>query len=81
MVRILFFLLLLPLLAFTDSNQSFSENEDPTIFHHVNVITGNLNISFQDALVQGAQLTLPPFLVHSECEKSVFLVFDLAPLR
>ena len=55
MARILFFLLLAPLLAFADSNQSFSENEDSTIFHHVNVITGNLNISFQDAVVQGAQ--------------------------
>jgi hypothetical protein len=55
MVRILFFLLLVPFLVFADSNQSFSENEDPTIFHHVNVITGNLNISFQDAVIQGAQ--------------------------
>lgn len=55
MARILFFLLLVPLLVFADSNQTFSENEDPTIFHHVNVITGNLNISFQDAVVQGAQ--------------------------
>ena len=55
MARILFFLLLAPLLAFADSNQSFSENEDPTIFHHVNVITGNLNIPFQDAVIQGAQ--------------------------
>lgn len=55
MARILFFLLLVPLLVFADSNQTFSENEDPMIFHHVNVITGNLNISFQDAVVQGAQ--------------------------
>ncbi len=55
MVRIFLLLLLVPLLVFADANQSFSENEDPTIFHHVNVITGNLNISFQDALIQGAQ--------------------------
>lgn len=55
MARILFFLLLVPFLVFADSNQTFSENEDPTIFHHVNVITGNLNISFEDALIQGAQ--------------------------
>lgn len=55
MARILFFLLLVPFLVFANSNQTFSENEDPTIFHHVNVITGNLNISFEDALIQGAQ--------------------------
>ena len=59
MARLLL-LLLTPLLAFADSNQSFSEHEDPTIFHHVNVITGNLNISFQDALIQGAQPILIP---------------------
>ncbi|EKE07824.1 MAG: hypothetical protein ACD_17C00505G0002 [uncultured bacterium] len=55
MIRILFFLLLVPFLAFADPNQLFSENEDPAIFHHVNVITGHLNISFQDAVIQGAQ--------------------------
>lgn len=55
MLRILFFLLLAPFLAFADPDQLFSEKEDPTIFHHVNVITGNLNVSFQDAVVQGAQ--------------------------
>jgi hypothetical protein len=48
---ILFFLLLLPFLVFSDS----TEKEDPTIFHHVNVITGNLNLSFQDAVIEGAQ--------------------------
>lgn len=52
---ILFFLLLIPFLGFADSNQLLFENEDPTIFHHVNVITGNLNLSFLDAEVQGAQ--------------------------
>lgn len=55
MARILLFLLLVPLLAYADSNQFFSESDDPAIFHHVNVITGNLNISFQDAVIQGAQ--------------------------
>lgn len=55
MTRILFFLLLVPFLVFADPNELFSENEDSTVFHHVNVITGNLNISFQDAVIQGAQ--------------------------
>src|SRR3990167_6858698 len=55
MAHIFFFLLLIPLFLFTDASQSFAENEDPTIFHHVNVITGHLTLSFQDALVQGAQ--------------------------
>ncbi len=60
MVHILLFLLLTPFLIFADLNQSFTENEDPTIFHHVNVITGNLNISFQDAVIEGAQPILIP---------------------
>lgn len=55
MERILFFLLLIPFSIFSDLTQPFSENEDPTIFHHVNVITGNLDISFQDAVIQGAE--------------------------
>lgn len=55
MVRIFFLLLLVPLLTFADVDPSLFENEDPTVFHHVNVITGNLNVSFQDALIQGAQ--------------------------
>jgi|GEM_PF-3620456 len=55
MIHILSSLLFAPLLIFANPNQLFSENEDPTIFHHVNVITGNLNISFQDALIQGAR--------------------------
>ncbi len=53
--NLLLLLLLAPLLAFTDLHQLFPENEDPTVFHHVNVITGNLNISFKDAVIQGAQ--------------------------
>jgi YD repeat-containing protein len=48
------FLLLTPLLQ-ADWDQLFSDSEDPALFHHVNVMTGNLNLSFQDALVQGAK--------------------------
>lgn len=56
MIRAFLFLLLLPILAFAEWDQFFSENEDPTVFHHVNVITGNLNLSFQDALIHGVEL-------------------------
>ncbi len=29
------------------------EDEDPALFHHVNVITGHLNLCFQDAVIEG----------------------------
>ncbi|MEN9654533.1 MAG: hypothetical protein RL235_645 [Chlamydiota bacterium] len=45
--------LLLALLVF--GGLAFAEDDDPSIFHHVNVITGNLNVAFQDGVVQGAQ--------------------------
>lgn len=53
--QIFFSLLLYPLVVFADLDEIFPEGEDPAIFHHVNVITGNLNLSFQDALVLGAK--------------------------
>ena len=36
-------------------DQLFSDNDDPSIFHHVNVVSGHLNLSFQDVIVQGAE--------------------------
>ncbi|MCI0381719.1 MAG: hypothetical protein L0207_01515 [Chlamydiae bacterium] len=53
MKRIIFFLFFLPLIAKADWDQLFSEKEDLTLFHHVNVITGNLNLFLQDAMVEG----------------------------
>ncbi len=38
-----------------DWDQLFSEEEDPSLFHHVNVITGNLNLWVQDAQIEGAK--------------------------
>ncbi|MBS0629926.1 MAG: RHS repeat protein [Verrucomicrobia bacterium] len=35
------------------SPSSCFEEEDPTLFHHVNVITGHLNLCFQDAIFEG----------------------------
>lgn len=84
MARLLFFLLIFPFLVFSDSNQTFSENDDPTIFHHVNVITGNLTISFQDAVVQGAQsIPIPRTYSSAGALERAPKNFDLilAPIR
>ena len=50
----LFFLLPL-LLDAVDREKIFSGNEDPVLFHHVNVISGHLNLSLSDGEVQGAK--------------------------
>lgn len=51
----LFLLFLIPQLLQGGNEDFFSNDENPTLFHHVNVITGHLNISFQDGTVEGAQ--------------------------
>ena len=38
-----------------DWDQLFSEDEDPSLFHHVNVITGNLNLCLEDTVIEGAK--------------------------
>ena len=48
-------ILLLPILGQADWDPFSFESEDPSLFHHVNVITGNLNLSFQDTGVLGAK--------------------------
>ncbi|MDE3046443.1 MAG: hypothetical protein KGJ02_07355 [Verrucomicrobiota bacterium] len=55
MRRLLFLFLFLPIFARAEWDQPFSDREDPSVFHHVNVITGNLNLSFQDVVAQGAK--------------------------
>ncbi len=55
MKRIFLLLALFPILLRADWDQLFSDNEDPVIFHNVSVITGNLNLSLQDVVVQGAK--------------------------
>ena len=47
-----FLLLISPQFLVADLDSLFSEDQDPTLFHHVNVITGNLNLYMQDAQVQ-----------------------------
>jgi hypothetical protein len=55
MKKLLLLFLLLPTLLLADWDQLFSEDDDPSLFHHVNVVTGNLNLYIEDGVVQGAQ--------------------------
>ncbi|MBI3237155.1 MAG: hypothetical protein HYZ48_05610, partial [Chlamydiales bacterium] len=50
---LLFLLALIPSFLQSSWEELFQE-EDPTSFHHVNVITGHLNLSFQDTVVESA---------------------------
>ncbi|MES2200378.1 MAG: DUF6531 domain-containing protein, partial [Chlamydiota bacterium] len=49
-----FFLFILPLYLLANLDGLFSIDEDPTVFHHVNVISGQLNLSIEDTTLQGA---------------------------
>lgn len=49
-----FFLFIFPFCLFAEINELFSSDEDPTVFHHVNVISGQLNLSIEDTRLQGA---------------------------
>lgn len=58
-LRLLALILFFPLVALARHDDPFSQ-EDLSIFQHVNVITGNLNISSQDGPFQGAYpMTIP----------------------
>ncbi|MCB1081980.1 MAG: hypothetical protein KDK63_02425 [Chlamydiia bacterium] len=58
-LRLLALILCFPLLAAARYEDPFSQ-EDLSIFQHVNVITGNLNISLQDGPFLGAYpMTIP----------------------
>ncbi len=59
----LLFLLLTSILR-ADWDQLFSDDEDPSIVHHVNVITGNLNLCLQDTVIEGAK-QFPIFRTYS----------------
>jgi len=52
MKYLIVFLLLLNHLLSSQANTCF-ESDDPTLFHHVNVITGHLNMCFEDAAIEG----------------------------
>lgn len=54
--RIFLIFLLVPFFARADLDHLFSsQEEDLALFHHVNVITGNLNLCLQDGIVRGAK--------------------------
>ena len=54
MKRFAYLFLILPSLILSEWNDPFKENSDPAIAHHVNVITGKLQLAFQDHIVKGA---------------------------
>src|SRR5690242_11820580 len=53
-MHFLIFILLLPLVLCAQSDELFPEDADLTLNTHVNVISGHLNLHFQDALIHGA---------------------------
>ncbi len=54
MKRLFSLFLLIPLLLKADWDNLFSDGDDPSLFHHVNVISGNLVLCMQDVVVNGA---------------------------
>jgi hypothetical protein len=53
-VRFFFFLLLVPFYLCAQWDSLFPSDEDPALFHHVHVISGQLNLSVEDTVLQGA---------------------------
>src|SRR5882672_5854073 len=64
MMRLVFLFLLFLSSLRADWDQLFSDDEDPSLFHHVNVITGNLNLCLEDGVIEGAK-PLPIFRTYS----------------
>ncbi len=64
MKRLLFIFLIFPLFLHAEWEQLFSENQNPALFHHVNVITGNLDLYLEDTIVEGAT-PIPLFRTYS----------------
>ena len=54
MPRFFFFFFFFPLFLFSFTDPFEFIDEDPSVFHHVNVITGHLNLAIEDTIVQGA---------------------------
>ena len=64
MVRLLLFFFIFISSLRAEWDQLFSNDEDPTLFHHVNVMTGNLNLCLEDGVIEGAK-PLPIFRTYS----------------
>lgn len=58
MHRFFLYLFFLPQLALANWDQFVGGTEDPSMVHHVNAISGHLNLSFQDVTAQGV-LSIP----------------------
>ncbi len=54
----------IPLLLRAGAGASLSDDEDLSLYHNVNVISGHLNLHFQDAVVEGA-IPLPLLRTYS----------------
>lgn len=67
MLQILALLLSLPFVLFADFDDIFPRNENLAVVQHVNVVTGHLGLSMDDALVQGA---LPLHIKRSYSSRS-----------
>jgi hypothetical protein len=68
-MRLLLLLLLLPLHLLAEWESLFSNDEDPALFHHVHVISGQLNLAIEDAKLQGAH---PFSLIRTYCSNAGF---------
>ena len=56
MIKFFFFLFfILPFCLFAEWDQLFSSDEDPVMFHHVNVMSGHLTLSIEDIKMEGAE--------------------------
>lgn len=54
MRRFFWVMCILPAFVFSAWGELFNENNDPVMAHHVNVITGRLQLGFEDHVVKGA---------------------------
>ena len=54
-MRFVNLILLFPVILFSNWDPFNVDNEDPTLFYHVNVITGHLSLCIEDTVVQGIQ--------------------------
>ncbi len=54
-MRLLFALFFLPAILWSLQDDPFADDEDPTLFHHVSVLSGHLQLCFNDGAVHGAK--------------------------
>lgn len=67
-MRFLFFIFAFPFFLFAEWDQLFQGDSNPSCVHHVNVISGNLQLFFQDQCVSGA---VPIYLTRNYSSKGI----------